>query len=109
MTRHTPRNDSEAFFRIIEQQARHYPVEARRITGKNKSFRGLLLLYNGLSGPEREKIPTRIAEMSVAEFGRAKEEDDDQIRHAPVTQEEDSCQVTIEERAQLFRFLQSST
>ena len=105
MTSYISCNDPEAFFRIIEKQARHYPVEATRITGKEENLCGLFLFRKGLSRPERQKALGRVLKMAAAEPGRAPEEGDDPICHVPKTLGEDSCQVTTEERAQLFSFL----
>ena len=105
MTSYISCNNSEAFFRIIEKQARHYPVEATRITGEKESLCGLFLFRKGLSRPEKRKALTRMLKMAAAEPGRALEEGDDPICHVPKTLGEDSCQVTTEERAHLFSFL----
>lgn len=108
MTSYMSCNDPEAFFLIIEKQAQQYPVEATKITGKEESLCGLFLFRKGLSRPEKKKALARVLKMAAAEDGRTPEEGDDRICHVPKMLEENSCQVTTEERAQLFSFLKKN-
>lgn len=98
-----------SLYRDLENQVRRYPVQTLRLPGGKRRPLGLLLIENGCTGRD---VARALAELCL------------ETRLFPTTQDgpahpggagqepllaKDSCQVTVEERAQLFGFLHKDT
>lgn len=107
-----PPPDTDSGGRLIldlERQARRCPVHTLRLNGKEQSALGLLLVRNGAAGRDVAaaltdlRLETRHFRMSEDELSRYGG------RSPGSGQARDACQVTVEERAQLFGFLHKDT
>jgi hypothetical protein len=101
-----PDSDSSALLLLtLERQARRSPVHSLRLNGREERTLGLLLVRNGAPGAEvaaalsELRLENRRFQMSEEELARRRGwgQGGGQAR--------DACQVTVEERAQLFGFL----
>ncbi|MBU0484869.1 MAG: hypothetical protein KKB30_10195 [Proteobacteria bacterium] len=72
-----------AFLAEVERRARDYPIQTTRITDQQQNLRGLSLLLDPI-----------LADKQNSAAG-AQDKSPDQTK---------SCQVTVEERSQLFEF-----
>jgi len=105
--RPSPDSDSGLLFLALEKQVRHAPVHALRLSAKQHTPLGLLLVKNGSSGRDVVAALATLR-LETRQFLRSEEEMTSNTLPG-AGQTSDSCQVTVEERAQLFAFLHKDT
>jgi hypothetical protein len=105
--RTSPDSDSGLLFLALERQMRHSPVHALRLSDQQHTPLGLLLIKNGSAGKDVVAALAKLR-LETRQFHRIGDEmSSSSLPEAG--QARDSCQVTVEERAQLFAFLHKDT
>jgi hypothetical protein len=92
-----PQKKAEALFEMLEENAAQFPVEYLRLTDGEEWWQGVLV-YD-------ERIPDTRKNFLVSTISRLSRQDK-QVKNNALARK-DSCQVSPEERAQLFSFLKS--
>lgn len=92
-----PRIKAEALFKKLEEDAAHYPVECLRLTDGEEWWQGILFYDVSIPDTRKNFLITTISRLS---------RQNSQSRKTSLASK-DSCQVSPEERAQLFSLLKS--
>jgi len=92
-----PRKKAEALFEKLEEDAVQYPVEYIRLTDGKDWWQGVLCYDTS--------IPDARKNFLIATFARLSGHETEGKKNSLARK--DSCQVSPEERAQLFSFLKS--
>ncbi|OGQ98198.1 MAG: hypothetical protein A2505_02845 [Deltaproteobacteria bacterium RIFOXYD12_FULL_55_16] len=93
-------SNTALLYRSLEAQASQHPVRAIRLAGGRPEPLGLLLIDDGLPAAE---VASALAGLRCAELARAAKLGGEASGQSAAARAEDSCQVTVEERAQLWR------
>ncbi len=98
----------EKFLEDIEQKAPHFSFHTIRVPGKNKENLGLVLIDIGICYEINTMTDSKaLIEMACAGLNKAKAEGKNRICHVTHATREESCHVTVEEKADLFTLFAS--
>jgi hypothetical protein len=93
-------SDTALLYRSLEKQAGQHPVRAIRLAGSRPEPLGVLFIDDGIPTAE---VASALARLRVAELARAAELGNPASCQSAAVRADYSCQVTVEERAQLWR------